>query len=149
VEETSYIYIIFNLAKNALYYFKSNPHSTITITIDHHKVIITDTGPGIPQHVLNKLFNNFTTAGKEDGTGLGLAYCRRTMQAFGGKISCESVVGQYTTFTLTFPVISQEEIDVHTKTVFQETIPLFKHKANWWLMIKLFTIPQCVTYWAI
>jgi CheY-like chemotaxis protein len=128
VDETAYIYIIFNLIKNALYYLPSHPDATIIVTIDHQKIAVTDNGPGIPQHVLNNLFKNFTTAGKADGTGLGLAYCQRAMHAFGGNIRCESVVGQYTTFTLTFPVISQEEIDAHTKTVFQETIPLFKHK---------------------
>jgi len=128
VDETAYIYIIFNLIRNALYYFQDHPNASIRIVIDHQKITITDTGPGIPEHILNKLFKNFTTVGKADGTGLGLAYCQRTMQAFRGKISCESVVGQYTTFTLTFPVISQEEIGAHTRAVFQEAIPLFKHK---------------------
>jgi len=128
VDETAYIYIIFNLLKNALYYFQSHPNATITITIDRQTITITDTGPGIPEHVLNTLFNNFSTADKTNGTGLGLAYCHRTMQAFGGKISCASVVGQSTTFTLKFPAISQEEINAHTKHVIQQAVPLFCNK---------------------
>lgn len=128
VDETTYIYVIFNLLKNALYYFQDYPNARITIAIDHQKITITDTGPGVPKQLLSKLFNNFTTADKTRGTGLGLAYCHRVMEAFQGKISCESVVGQYTTFTLTFPAIMQEEIDAHTKAVFQRAIPLFKHK---------------------
>jgi len=128
VDETTFIYIIFNLLKNALYYFQSYPNATITIAIDRQKITITDTGPGISKHILNKLFTNFTTEGKAEGTGLGLAYCHRAMHEFLGKISCESVVDQYTTFTLTFPAISQEEIDAHTQAVFRKILPLFKHK---------------------
>jgi CheY-like chemotaxis protein/HPt (histidine-containing phosphotransfer) domain-containing protein len=128
VDETTYIYVIFNLIKNALYYFQDYPNAKITIAIDHQKITITDTGPGIHKQLLGKLFNNFITADKTRGTGLGLAYCHRVMQAFQGKITCESVVGQYTTFTLTFPAIMQEEIDAYTKAVFQEAIPLFQHK---------------------
>lgn len=128
VDETTYIYVIFNLIKNALYYFQEYPNTKITIAIDHQKITITDTGPGIPKQLLSKLFNNFTTGDKTSGTGLGLAYCHRAMQAFQGKISCESVVDQYTTFTLTFPAILQEEIDAHTKAIFQGAIPLFQHR---------------------
>jgi|GEM_PF-229518 len=128
IDETTYIYVIFNLIKNALYYFQDHPNANITIAIDRQKITLTDTGPGIPKQLLSKLFNNFTTANKASGTGLGLAYCHRVMEAFHGEISCESVVGQYTTFTLTFPAIMQEEIDAHTKAVFQRTIPLFQHK---------------------
>ena len=128
VDETAYIYIIFNIIKNALYYFKEYPNARITIAVDRQKIIITDTGPGIPESVLNKLFKEFTTAGKKNGTGLGLAYCFRTMQAFHGKIHCVSAVGEYTTFTLTFPVISQDEIDAHTKDIFQLIKSFFIHK---------------------
>lgn len=128
VDETSYIYIIFNLVKNALYYFEFYPNANLTIAINHQQITVTDTGPGIPEQVRHKLFNNFTTANKTSGTGLGLAYCYRAMQAFGGKISCESVVNQHTTFILTFPAISQEEVDAHTRAIFQETIPLFKYR---------------------
>lgn len=127
-DETAYIYIIFNLLKNALYYFRSNPNATITITIDRQTITITDTGPGIPEHILNNLFTNFSTADKTNGTGLGLAYCHRTMQAFGGKISCASVPGLSTTFTLKFPAISQEEINAHTRHVIQQAVPLFRNK---------------------
>jgi len=128
VDETAYIYIIFNLIKNALYYFQSHPNATITITIDRQVISIIDTGPGIPEHILSTLFKNFCTADKANGTGLGLAYCHRTMQAFGGQISCASVVGQSTTFTLKFPAISQEEINVYTKHVIRQAVPLFHNK---------------------
>jgi CheY-like chemotaxis protein len=127
-EETTYIYVIFNLIKNALYYFPSHPNATITITVDRQTITVTDTGPGIPLHILNSLFKNFATSDKKSGTGLGLAYCYRAMQAFGGEISCTSIVGQFTTFTLKFPAIAQEEISKHAKHVFQQALPLLSNK---------------------
>ncbi|MGB2533248.1 MAG: ATP-binding protein, partial [Porticoccaceae bacterium] len=47
--------------------------------------------------------DSFSTSGKQGGTGLGLAYCKRTMLAFGGNIHCESELGEYSNFILSFP----------------------------------------------
>ena len=127
-DETACIYILFNLIKNALYYFPSHPNATLTMTIDRQIITVRDTGPGIPEHILNTLFNNFSTAGKTNGTGLGLVYCHRTMHAFGGQISCASVAGQSTTFTLRFSPVSQEEMTAHTRQVIQQARPAFHNK---------------------
>ncbi len=117
VEETLYLFILFNLIKNALYYFKGNPHATLTITIDGNTnmVKVHDTGPGIPSQLLPRLFNSFFTSGKEGGTSLGLSYCTRTMQAFGGDITCNSVVNKFTEFTLSFPTVTTEELGADEK----------------------------------
>ena len=64
-----------------------------------------DTGPGIAPEAIPKLFNSFYTAGKQGGTGLGLSYCKRTINALGGDIRCESELGKHTAFTLSFPVV--------------------------------------------
>ena len=128
VDENAYIYIIFNIIKNAVYYFKSYPEARIGIVIDRQKIVISDSGPGIPPQILGKLFKEFTTAGKKNGTGLGLAYCYRTMQAFHGTISCESVVDRYTKFTLDFPMVAQEDIDTHINNIFHEITPFFVNK---------------------
>ncbi|MET3109520.1 signal transduction histidine kinase [Oxalobacteraceae bacterium GrIS 1.18] len=69
VDETAYIYIIFNLLKNALYYFSSYPDARITITIERQKITVTDSGPGISKRVLANIFKNFATDGKPNGTG--------------------------------------------------------------------------------
>jgi two-component system, CAI-1 autoinducer sensor kinase/phosphatase CqsS len=106
-DETPYVFVLFNLIKNALYYLDQKSGATIVLTIDDHKVTVRDTGPGIDKEVLAHLFESFMTSGKAEGTGLGLSYCKRTMQSFGGDIHCDSVVGEFTQFTLTFPPIPQ------------------------------------------
>ncbi len=106
-DETPYVFVLFNLIKNALYYLGQKPDATIVLTVDDHKVTVRDTGPGIDKEVLAHLFESFMTSGKTEGTGLGLSYCKRTMQSFGGDIFCDSVVGEFTQFTLTFPLLPQ------------------------------------------
>lgn len=119
-DESLFIYIIFNLIKNALYYTSSYPDSVVTIgtekkkinSRDYNVIYVHDTGPGVPEELLSKLFGDFVTSGKKDGTGLGLAFCKRTMLAFGGDITCESEVKQsnnsWTKFSLLFPILSKE-----------------------------------------
>jgi signal transduction histidine kinase/CheY-like chemotaxis protein len=113
-DETLFIYIIFNLLKNALYYLHSKPDSRITIDIEKNDnfnaIGICDTGPGIKPEILSSIFDDFTTSGKKGGTGLGLSFCKRTMQAFDGDIKCESELGKYTKFILYFPKILESEI---------------------------------------
>ena len=69
-----------------------------------------DTGPGIAPDAIPKLFDSFYTSDKQGGTGLGLSYCKRTMTALGGDICCESELGKYTAFTLSFPMVSTDQI---------------------------------------
>ncbi len=109
-DETPYVFVLFNLIKNALYYLGQKADATIVLTVDDHQVTVRDTGPGIDKEVLAHLFESFMTSGKAGGTGLGLSYCKRTMQSFGGDIHCDSVVGEFTQFTLTFPLLPQTEI---------------------------------------
>jgi signal transduction histidine kinase len=64
---------------------------------------IEDTGTGIPEEAMPKLFQPlFTTKAK--GVGLGLAACRRLVEAHGGKIAIRSEVGVGTEVTLEFPM---------------------------------------------
>lgn len=128
VNETAYVFILFNLIKNALFYFKQHPQATIMITVDASSVVVRDTGPGIPPEVLGTLFGSFVTSGKAGGTGLGLAYCKRTMQVFGGDIVCDSVLGKYTEFTLRFPTIAPAEIERHEREVLSRAAPYFEGK---------------------
>ena len=98
-------YILYNLIGNALYYVQTNPKSNIVVTLhkDQRKIEVRDTGPGIAPESLSKLFDSFYTSNKSGGTGLGLAYCKRTMLALDGDIHCISELGKFTSFILTFP----------------------------------------------
>ena len=66
-------------------------------------VRITDTGTGIPQEILPKIFDSFFTS-REDGTGLGLAIVKRIMRDHRGDIIVESTGSGGTTFKFWFPV---------------------------------------------
>ncbi len=65
------------------------------------EVSITDNGPGIPQEIIDKIFNPyFTTKPQGMGTGLGLDICRRIVHRHGGKIHVLSALGKTTFFVL-------------------------------------------------
>ena len=98
-------YILYNLIGNALYYVQHMPKAEIVIStfLATRQIQVRDTGPGIAPENLSKLFDSFYTSGKSGGTGLGLAYCKRTMQALDGDIYCESEMGEHTAFRLSFP----------------------------------------------
>lgn len=81
-----------------------NPHLLITVR---------DTGVGIPADSLVSIFDRFVQArnrrlGKSTGTGLGLAFCRKVMDAHHGFIWAESVEGEGSSFHLLFPVMDEE-----------------------------------------
>ena len=96
--------ILKNLIDNALYYAKADPELTITIILhaESQQITVEDTGPGIDPEILPKIFDVCFTHEKQGGTGIGLAFCRAAMKSLQGAISCESKLGKYTAFTLTF-----------------------------------------------
>ncbi|ARM31286.1 hybrid sensor histidine kinase/response regulator [Prosthecochloris sp. HL-130-GSB] len=99
-------YVVFNLLKNALYYKEKKGFkieiSTRT-TKAGNQIRFFDTGPGIPAKKLDKIFDSFYTSGKRGGIGLGLAFCRRVIESFGGRISCRSQEHQWTEFIISLP----------------------------------------------
>ncbi|ENZ77781.1 MULTISPECIES: response regulator [Pseudomonadota] len=127
-DETIVVFVLFNLIKNALYYFKAHPDARLTLTVDQSEIRVRDTGPGISKAMLPRVFEPFQSMGKTGGTGLGLAYCRRTMQALGGEIRCDSALGQYTEFSLRFPVVLQSELDAHHEVLWQQAMSAFVDK---------------------
>jgi two-component system CAI-1 autoinducer sensor kinase/phosphatase CqsS len=107
-DETSCLFVLFNLLKNALYYVSGTPQLRVRISVGGQAIRVLDTGPGIPAAQLSRLFEPFRSVGKSGGTGLGLSYCSRAMRSIGGSISCDSRPGQFTEFTLLFPAVSPE-----------------------------------------
>jgi len=67
------------------------------------EVALTDTGPGIPPHILKEIFKPFITT-KHRGTGLGLSVSRRIVEDHGGWIKAESAPGQGATFRVFLPL---------------------------------------------
>jgi signal transduction histidine kinase len=68
------------------------------------EISVRDNGRGIPQHLINKIFQPFfTTKPAGQGTGLGLSLSYDIIKAHGGEILVESVEGEFTEFTVILP----------------------------------------------
>ncbi|WP_422126055.1 quorum-sensing autoinducer 1 sensor kinase/phosphatase LuxN [Vibrio lentus] len=109
LNETLFNFVIFNLIRNAIYYFDSYPDSQIeisTTTGSYENILVfRDTGPGIDETIAHKIFDDFFSYQKSGGSGLGLGYCQRVMRSFGGRVECKSKLGEFTEFHLYFPVV--------------------------------------------
>ena len=78
---------------------------------DEVEIRIRDNGPGIPQDVIEKIFNPFfTTKPTNQGTGLGLAITSDIVRQHGGTIEVESEPDQYTQMTITIPRTPPSEV---------------------------------------
>jgi two-component system sensor histidine kinase HydH len=81
---------------------------TISVSVDAPKdrdqvrVVVEDTGPGIPNHIIPKIFFPFFTT-KPHGTGLGLSLVQKIVLAHNGRIEVHSPEGKGTAFTITLP----------------------------------------------
>ncbi|HST04344.1 MAG TPA: sensor histidine kinase, partial [Chloroflexia bacterium] len=101
-----------NLLHNAIKF--TNPGGSVRLEAQQEgeevRISVRDTGAGIPATDLPRIFERFykvdkaRAAGGEGGTGLGLAIARHVVQAHGGRIWAESVLGQGSTFAFTLPV---------------------------------------------
>lgn len=84
-----------------------NPTITLTTVNEPHNIIIKikDNGTGIPPSQLEKIFEPlFTTKPAGRGTGLGLAICHDiVVKSHGGTLTVDSVLGEYTEFTINLP----------------------------------------------
>ncbi|HEX7670972.1 MAG TPA: PAS domain-containing protein [Polyangiaceae bacterium] len=79
---------------------------------DQVSVRISDNGPGMTETVRARVFEPFfTTKEVGKGTGLGLATAYAIASDHGGRLSCESVVGEGTTFTLLLPATSEPAVE--------------------------------------
>jgi adenylate cyclase len=82
------------------------------------RIYVSDTGVGIPQEALPRIFDRFyqvdaTSKRKYGGMGLGLAIARSIVEAHRGTISVQSELGKGTTFTITLPGLGEIGVDGH------------------------------------
>ena len=102
--------ILINLVSNAIKYNRASGSVTIRCEkIDSSlRILISDTGFGIPEEKRAQLFTPFERCGAEqssvEGTGLGLAVAKRLVEAMGGMIGVETTVGLGTTFWIQLPL---------------------------------------------
>ena len=98
--------VLCNLIKNAREAMPDGGILKLTIDAVPDQVVIrvTDTGCGIPEEVLAKVFEPFVSHGKANGTGLGMAIAKSVIDAHRGKISIGSIPGRGTTVDIRLPL---------------------------------------------
>ncbi|HEY0823987.1 MAG TPA: hybrid sensor histidine kinase/response regulator [Ramlibacter sp.] len=104
--------VLCTLAKNALIALRGRPQSRLWLEVDSAPdapqgrrawIRVRDNGPGIPPEVLAKLTREpVTTRAASGGSGMGLMFCQRVMQAISGAIEVHSTLGEGTMVTLYF-----------------------------------------------
>ncbi|HEY1959421.1 MAG TPA: ATP-binding protein [Polyangiaceae bacterium] len=116
--------ILLNLLSNAIKFTEEGQVKVSVAEADGEvRAAVSDTGLGIPEHLLPELFKEFSQLETGDGkryagTGIGLALSRRLAHALGGEIEVKSRVGQGSTFTLVLPRAKREvasSVDVTTQ----------------------------------
>ena len=105
IDPTQIQQVLVNLIKNAMHAMTKG--GTLTLQTgegaDGIWVSIADTGGGIPQEQINRIFEPFYTT-KKKGSGLGLMIVQRIVRAHGGRIELESQVGRGTVFRIWLPL---------------------------------------------
>lgn len=121
--------IIYNLISNAIKYTPNNSQVLVSILPlqNQLQIQVKDNGEGIPKDAIPYIFDRFyqvdgSSTRKNEGTGIGLALTKELTELMNGKIEVESIVGEGSTFTITFPIeyekqpelSSQEQIAFHS-----------------------------------
>ena len=108
-DERRVVQVLYNLLANAVGFSPHDAAVTISARRNEHRVIfkVTDSGPGIPSEVKDKVFDWFeshSNGSRHRGAGLGLSLVRSFVELHGGKVQVDSVVGKGTTVTCDFPI---------------------------------------------
>jgi signal transduction histidine kinase len=105
VDEKQIRQALINLLVNGIQSMEGG--GTLTLTTEQRngaiRIVIRDTGKGIDQETQSKIFEPFFST-KNAGTGLGLTLVQQIVDEHKGQISCESVLGQGTCFTIELPL---------------------------------------------
>ena len=111
IDEVKITLVLTNLVENAIKYNKEHGRVRVTLDADHQyfTVVVEDSGIGIPEDSLDKIYERFYRVDKSrsreiGGTGLGLAITRNAVMMHRGSIHVESAEGVGTTFTVRIPL---------------------------------------------
>lgn len=114
VDEMQFTNVIFNLLDNALKYMKEDEAPQLKVSThdmpgNRLEIRVSDNGIGIKKEHAKHIFEKFyrvSTGNRHDvkGFGLGLAYVKKMIEAFGGTINVESEIGIGSTFIIVLPV---------------------------------------------
>ena len=103
--------VLANLLTNALRHTHRGDQITMSAQVasadadaDAVTIAVTDTGDGISDELLGRVFERFAKGAGSPGVGLGLAIARDIVEAHGGTVSAQSVEGEGTTIALTLPI---------------------------------------------
>ena len=109
--------VFINLINNAIKFTPEGGKITVRIsgTKDEGEVSVTDTGIGLAEDQIPRLFSKFFQVSRtqpkgQKGTGLGLAICRELIGLHGGKIWAKSELGKGSTFTFTLPNVPGKKV---------------------------------------
>jgi signal transduction histidine kinase len=106
--------VVTNIISNAVK-FTDKGSIEISARKEAERVVVSvkDTGPGIAEEQLPKLFSEFVQLGslkqRARGTGLGLAICKRLVEAHGGQVTAQSKPGEGSTFCVILPTRGPED----------------------------------------
>lgn len=109
MDHVQFAQVISNIVLNAVAAMPKGGNITLSTeqTVGLVVINITDTGTGISEADLKKIFQPFfTTKPTGEGTGLGLSVVHGIMKGHGGSVAASSTIGEGTTFTLSFPIPS-------------------------------------------
>ena len=117
IDTTQLQQVLVNLMKNAMQAMTTG--GTLTLQTGENNdgvwVSVADTGGGIPQEQINRIFEPFYTT-KKKGTGLGLMIVQRIVRAHNGRIELESHGGRGTTFRVWLPLHERKPRLLEAKT---------------------------------
>ena len=97
--------VLVNILQNAREAMQGRGEVSVSAQYGEHdsvRIVISDTGPGIPPDKIDKIFEAYFTT-REKGTGLGLAIVKHNTEMYGGAVQVQSEVGKGTRFVLEFP----------------------------------------------
>lgn len=108
--------VLQNLIANGLKFRKADKPPTVHVSAEKHggrvRVVVADTGIGIEPQYVQQLFQPFKrlhAAGRYEGSGIGLAVCRKIIERHGGTIGVSSVPGEGSRFIVELPGVADPE----------------------------------------